>query len=322
MSALPPPPPGRVGWPWTEESTVPDAGARLNEWPRVTIVTPSFNQAAFLEETIRSVLLQRYPDLEYFVLDGGSTDNSAEIIRKYEPWLAGWSSAKDDGQSDAINRGMAMGTGIAASWVNSDDLLCRNALVRQAAEHGFDPRTAYVGVCIHIDVKGRELARHQGRVSTLEELLRIGSIWRQDGAIDQPAVLFPREAYLQAGGLDPANHQTMDYELWGRLLAAGVRFCYTNIDFGCFRKHEAQKTHDLLRQTELLVRTARKLLSRSESLSDDVRDSIRREIEEYAWEYPRLHWRSSGRLARIGLPHGIVNVLRRLRASVAGGQGG
>lgn len=113
---LPPPPPGKTGWPWTEESEplaaqMPDG----RPWPRITVVTPSFNQGQFLEATIRSVLLQRYPELEYFVLDGGSTDGSVDTIRRYAPWLSHWVSEPDGGQSAAINRGLERGSGVYAT---------------------------------------------------------------------------------------------------------------------------------------------------------------------------------------------------------------
>src|SRR6266487_3806537 len=108
LNELPPPPPGKVGWPWTEEAPcVSDQNPRPSEaldhnrvWPRVSIVTPSFNQARFLEETIRSVLLQGYPNLEYIMIDGGSADESVEIIGRYEKHLAYWVSEKDRGQSE------------------------------------------------------------------------------------------------------------------------------------------------------------------------------------------------------------------------------
>jgi cellulose synthase/poly-beta-1,6-N-acetylglucosamine synthase-like glycosyltransferase len=107
LHELPSAPPGKTGWPWTEESTAPPPSmADGKDWERITIVTPSFNQGAFIEETIRSVLLQGYPNLEYIVMDGGSTDNSVQIIKKYSPWLNYWVSEPDGGQSDAINRGL------------------------------------------------------------------------------------------------------------------------------------------------------------------------------------------------------------------------
>ncbi|RPH92435.1 MAG: glycosyltransferase, partial [Lysobacterales bacterium] len=111
LNELPPPPAGRSGWPWTAETPPPGAADASADWPRITIVTPSFNQAEYIEETIRSVLLQGYPDLEYYVIDGGSTDGSADIIRKYAQYLAGWASEPDRGQSHALNKGFARASG-------------------------------------------------------------------------------------------------------------------------------------------------------------------------------------------------------------------
>ena len=110
ISQLPPPPPDRTGWPWTEESPrLPSHMPDGSKWPKISIVTPSYNQGKFIEKTIRSVLLQNYTNLEYIIMDGGSTDESVEIIKKYKPWLTHWGSEKDEGQSDAINRGFKVG---------------------------------------------------------------------------------------------------------------------------------------------------------------------------------------------------------------------
>src|SRR5262245_42483223 len=113
LAELPPAPPAKKGWPWTEESS-PFAQDMRDQhvWPRITVITPSFNQGRFIEETIRSVLLQGYPDLEYLVLDGGSTDNSVDIIKEYSPWISYWVSKPDAGQSDAINRGLHRASGL------------------------------------------------------------------------------------------------------------------------------------------------------------------------------------------------------------------
>ena len=111
LAELPPPPPGKTGWPWTEESPrLADMMHDGQPWPRVSIVTPSYNQAEYIEETIRPVLLQGYPDLEYIVIDGGSTDGSVEIIRTYAPWLTYWVSEPDRGQTYAINKGWMRAT--------------------------------------------------------------------------------------------------------------------------------------------------------------------------------------------------------------------
>jgi glycosyltransferase involved in cell wall biosynthesis len=122
LKDLPPPPEGKTGWPWTESSPqLPDKMPDGSEWPKISIVTPNYNYGQFIEETIRSVLLQGYPNLEYIVLDGNSTDDSVEIIKKYEPWLAYWVSEKDKGQANAINKGLEKATGHIAAYLNSDD---------------------------------------------------------------------------------------------------------------------------------------------------------------------------------------------------------
>jgi glycosyltransferase involved in cell wall biosynthesis len=305
---------GKRGWPWTEESRrLPDRTHDGGEWPRITVVTPSYNQGQFIEETIRSVLLQGYPNLEYFVLDGASTDNSAEIIRKYSPWLTFWVSEPDSGQTAAIVRGMNMGSGVYATWINSDDLLCRNALVEHASRIGFDG-SVYVGVCRHVDATTRLISSHQGRIHSLQDLLRIRTIWRRGGNIVQPEVLFPRSLALKVGGLDPANHFTMDYELWGKLLLAGAYFQYTGIPFGMARGHADQKTRDGLRQTRALIATATQLLASADRLPETTRQELLDDVDAYWISYQKEYWRNSGRLARIGLPPVVVGPLRNLRA--------
>jgi glycosyltransferase involved in cell wall biosynthesis len=131
---LPQPPAGKEGWPWTTEPAArPPAGAVASDWPTISIVTPSYNQGQYIEETIRSVLLQGYPNLEYIIIDGGSTDDSVEIIKKYAPWLAHWVSEKDRGQSHAINKGLAAASGRIHHYLNSDDILFPGTLHQVAS---------------------------------------------------------------------------------------------------------------------------------------------------------------------------------------------
>src|SRR5881392_2746444 len=119
---LPAPPRGKTGWPWTAEApSLPPLLPNCISWPRISIVTPSFNQGQYIEETIRSVLLQGYPNLEYVIIDGGGTDNTGEIIKKYEPWITYWESEKDRGQSHALNKGFKKATGDILAWLCSDD---------------------------------------------------------------------------------------------------------------------------------------------------------------------------------------------------------
>jgi len=131
LKDLPPPPPGKSGWPWTVSSKViPETMPDGSELPRLTIVTPSYNQGKFLEATIRSVLLQGYPNLEYIIIDGGSTDCSIEVIKRYEKYLFYWHSKKDKGQADAINQGLNKSSGRILAWINSDDVYVKRTFYK------------------------------------------------------------------------------------------------------------------------------------------------------------------------------------------------
>jgi glycosyltransferase involved in cell wall biosynthesis len=139
LNELPAPPPGRTGWPWTEQAPcLFDNGI---EWPKLTIVTPSYNQSQYLEETVRSILLQNYPNLEYIVIDGGSNDGSMDILEKYSPWISYWQCEKDRGQAHAINMGFSLGTGTYLAWINSDDYYLKDvfyAVVSTFMKHSAD----------------------------------------------------------------------------------------------------------------------------------------------------------------------------------------
>lgn len=315
LADLPAPQHGKTGWPWTEESLQLEAQTKDGRsWPRITIVTPSFNQGQFIEETIRSILLQGCPDIEYFVLDGGSTDNTVEIIKKYSPWITFWVSEPDRGQSSAINRGLRMGTGQYATWINSDDMLCKNAFSNQLLSGGTSQNVVFIGDCAHIDADAHTLFTHRGRVGSIEDLIRVRSVWRSGGSIDQPAVLFPLELILRVGGLNEKNHYTMDYELWGEFLLAGARFQYTEIPFGFFRWHDGQKTQEKIKQNDSMLDVASGLTRRANSLSKEFRDEILADLQAYRLEYPVEIWKQSGRLARMGVPPAVVNPVRKLRS--------
>jgi len=316
LTELPSPPPGKTGWPWTEESLrVENEHAQV--YPRITIVTPSLDQGRFIEETIRSILLQGYPDLEYFVLDGGSADDSAEIIKKYSDWIEFWVSESDGGQSSAINRGLKMGSGKYATWINSDDMLCKNALTNQALSFGFAADLVYIGDTVNIDQTGNHLFRHRGRVTSFEDLVNIRSIWRDGGYISQPGVLFPLELALSVGGLNEQNHLSMDYELWGRFFLAGAKVQYTGLPFGCFRHDDRQKTQASMQQTKSMLEAARALVSAAERPSPERKQEIIASLDAYWAAYPREAWKTTGRLAKMGLPHSFVTAIRNLK-NVAG----
>ncbi len=219
LKDLPAAPAGKNGWPWILESArVPDRMPDGRSWPRISIVTPSYNQGRFIEEAIRSVLLQGYPDLEYIIIDGGSTDQTVEIIKKYEPWLAYWISEPDRGQSHAINKGLLKSTGRFFNWHNSDDVLTIGCLPVVAEAMVKYPDAGYVhGRRIYIDVDGQVNGKKKSstrRISYRPELATAVSTL-QSG--HQPGCLIDRDFAVKAGMLDENIHYVMDVDLLLRI---------------------------------------------------------------------------------------------------------
>ncbi|MEH2191985.1 MAG: glycosyltransferase family 2 protein [Nostoc sp.] len=161
LKDLPPPPPGKTGWPWTEQpENIPDKMSNGSDWPHISIVTPNYNYGHFLEETIRSILLQGYPNLEYIVIDGGSSDNSVEVIKKYQDFIDYWVSEKDKGQTSAINRGLKHCTGDIFNWINSDDQLLPNALYDVAQSWNLHQPDILIGSSIGVDASSGDKLHH------------------------------------------------------------------------------------------------------------------------------------------------------------------
>ena len=228
---------GRAGWPWTIDAPT-DAGAtaRPTVWPRLTIVTPSLNQAAYLEETIRSVLLQGYPNLEYLVIDGGSTDGSVQIIQKYEKWLTGWRSAPDSGQSQAINDGFRQSTGEWMAWMNSDDCYAPGALLSLVAQGMARDADLVIGQSVHF---GARLARPVKR-SVLPAAVA-PNIYARTGSIIQPTVVWRRHLFETCGPLAEDLHYTMDWEFFIKCSErARIAFCDRVV--ALVRVHDLQKS--------------------------------------------------------------------------------
>jgi glycosyltransferase involved in cell wall biosynthesis len=199
-------------------------------------VTPSYNQGTFLEETIRSVLLQGYPDLEYIIIDGTSTDESVEIIRKYEPWITYWISEPDTGQTDAINKGIRKTSGDVLAWLNSDDVYCPEALRQIANYFVTSPHVDLLyGDCEMIDGKGHLFDRFNVRSGDSVQLL-------EENFIAQPSAFCTRKAWEKAGGLDENLHYAMDYDLWLRIFLGGMASVYVPTVFSRFRYHAASKS--------------------------------------------------------------------------------
>jgi glycosyltransferase involved in cell wall biosynthesis len=181
----------------------------------VSIITPSYNQSAYLEQTIRSVLDQDHPQIEYMVIDGASTDGSLEIIKKYADKLAWWISEKDHGQADAINKGFARASGEIIAWLNSDDYYLPGAVSAAVKVLEENPDAVLVyGDMLAVDEHGRTFNTLHYKPLTLEDLLCFQ-------IIGQPAVFMRRSALQKTNGLDPDFHFLLDHLLWIELARHG-----------------------------------------------------------------------------------------------------
>lgn len=207
-----------------------------SQLPKITIITPSFNQGQYIEETILSVINQGYPELEYIIMDGGSTDNTVDVIRKYEQHIAYWVSEKDSGQSNAINKGLKRATGAIINWVNSDDQLMPGALHKVAEYFLKNPdavmvhgRITYFGEGIH-EFQSRNLPAKDLSTRYVAHI-----------CMPQPACFFSRRLIDEQGPLDESLHFSMDTDLFVR---AGLHYDILQVDdvFARFRLHANSKS--------------------------------------------------------------------------------
>ncbi len=233
LDELPPPPKGREGWPWTIAT---EASAAGSAGPSVSVVTPSFNQAAYLEETIRSVLLQGYPDVEYFVMDGGSTDGSVEIIKKYAPWLRSWASGKDGGQASAVNKGFRLASGDLVGWQNSDDYYLPGAFHLAAdAARAFPESNVYFGDKDYVDAEGRFLFTRKNVEPTFPAMIPWSSV-------NNESMFLRRRIFEKGYFLDETLRHYMDYDFFFRLFLDGFAFKHVPGMKAGFRQHAAAKS--------------------------------------------------------------------------------
>lgn len=205
--------------------------------PLVSIVTPSYNQAEFLTETITSVLNQSYPRIEYIVVDGDSADGSVEIIKQFQDRIAWWVSEKDQGQTDAINKGFQHATGEIYAWLNSDDRYHPQAVSEAVQFFIENPEIGLVyGDLNFINHKGNEVGRFNARETNYQKLRR-GQV-----NIPQPAAFWRADLWKEVGPLDPAMFFAMDYDLWVRLAKISTTHYYAGHIWADFRIHDRSKT--------------------------------------------------------------------------------
>lgn len=208
---------------------------------RVSIITPSYNQAAFLEETMLSVLNQTYPDIEYIVVDGGSTDGSVEIIRKYTDRLAHWESRKDKGLYDAVNQGWSRATGEILSYLNSDDVLVSNAVETVVDLFSKNPEVDVLyGDAKVIDEKGGFLYDFPSRKLDLTTVFKT---W--EDPIRQPSAFVRRRVFERFGGFDDSYHFCGDFHYWIHI-SGGVNFLHVPVVLSYARLHAHSKTSTIL----------------------------------------------------------------------------
>lgn len=239
---------GRSRWPYAapEEPPLPPTMPGGVPWPKISIVTPSFNQGRYIEETILSVRNQGYPNVEHILMDGGSTDETMEIVDRYRDGFAVVVSEKDEGQSDAITRGLKMATGEILTWLNSDDMLAPGALAAVALAFQRSGADIVAGEC-HIHRDGKFYQKHltscEDGPLPLEDLLDTDGKWLEGQFFYQPEVMFTRDIWERAGAHVRTDlYHSMDYELWCRMAAAGAKLHVIGRPVALFRAHPEQKT--------------------------------------------------------------------------------
>ncbi len=241
----------------------------MTAWPRLTIVTPNFNGAATLEATLRSVLDQNYPNLEYIVVDGGSTDGSIEILRRYSNRLAYWESVRDRGQADALNKGFRRATGELLGYLNSDDTYLPDALPTVAKSYLATLRPDFLwGRCLITDANNRPLREHRAEISSLEELVDVHRVWWRRRQFIQPEVFWSASIARRSGPFREDLNIAFDYAFWLEVFALRPRLTYVDAALAAHRRHPAQKTHDAQRVADEVEAVAREwLLQRGPTLS-------------------------------------------------------
>jgi len=283
---------GKSGWPWNEESrTLTNAGGNGIKWPKISIVTPSLNQGRYIETTIRSVLLQGYPNLEYIIIDGGSTDEAVNIIKKYEKWLSYWVSETDNGQSNALNKGFEQASGEIYGYINSDDLYEPNTLFKVAENFVQNPQLKLLaGACLIFNERG------DTRLST--------PFWPKDlthfltpfsSTFAQPSSFWLSRVFRRAGEMNESLHYAFDQEFFLRVGLSGVTPQLTSDIFSRYRDHGSVKTRNTKKFYEETIPIIRKYGLKCGLSDHDMIRRIRKISNDIEFFNVFELWREKGR---------------------------
>lgn len=273
---LPSPPQGTTGWPWTEQSQLlPKQMLDASKLPRISIVTPSYNQGKFIEETIRSVLLQGYPNVEYIIIDGGSTDQTIEIIQKYQQYIAYWISESDHGQADALNKGFIKATGDLIGWQNSDDYYYPDAFMYAAqGAINFKEYDVFYGSRNLLNLDGKDSITKDSHMSefALEQMIPNTNMSNQ-------STFFRKKIFQEGNFINKSFNHCMDHEFFWRLVFHGYKFIFIPEISACYRLHPACKGQQL--NNDWLVDTLKicKLVYQNSDLPLSIR--------QQAWSFLR-----------------------------------
>lgn len=266
-------------------SLLVEAGGELSlgdsSHPRISVVMPTYNHREFIERSILSVLNQNYPNLEFIIVDGGSADGSADIIRKYERYLAYWISEPDRGQSDALNKGFARATGDIYGWLNSDDLYLPSALECAVEAFRADPEVMVVfSDWWEIDSEDEVTSINYAFDFSLGHLIHEGF------HLNSQAMFWRREAHQRFGEFDVRLHRTMDYDLILRIGQAEGQAAFKRIPqpLACFRRHAEQKTRGFNRA----VYDEHRLIASKNDV--DVKYSLLGKAIRLIYRFRRAYW--------------------------------
>ncbi len=298
-----------VAWPahsWpTDGYTLPEG---VTTWPRISIVTPSYNQGHFIEETILSILNQNYPNLQYIVVDGNSTDDTKDVLERYRDRIDHLIIEPDDGQTQAINKGFRLADGEIIAWLNSDDMYAPGTL-HQVALHWLASRAdVLAGICAeHRDHAFAVINKPSAtnRDFNTAQLARIFPHWFSGMYFFQPEVFFTKAILEKAGLLDESLHYAMDYDLWMRFAQAGAQLEVIDWPFAFFRLHDAQKT------TQSSACIAEQCAVRNRHHPIELREERRHQIER---QLAALRAKENPAIAILG-PHFEAEIQRATEAN-------